>query len=395
MRRYASFKPDSGHTDNIISIAISACKACRERHEGAAPAANWPHAFHSRSPPRSPFRSPIKPLRVSLFAVVLATAMSLGCGSAGVSVAGRCPACRAPGGRRAARGRRDVTAWALPRPQLHIAGVSGPRPGRGAADRGLTLTEPHPCGRCGPAGVRAAWRAACRPGWQPRGSPAASSVPAASPAPSPGRSRSRAAGAGTMSMELCRGPGHGDAPSTPVRKSPGRRRPGAHGVQGTSGTPGTRARRSLQRSRTHVTFAVVAEGRAAARSLALARRVRRVSSPGSGRTPGTGLGCQGGPFQESRTLTASRRSRGAGPVMAGDAPGATRPARRARAPARKARARRCVYVICGRAWFPRITVHDDGRPPTESCWRDRVGGGIGRGGGWGGASHSWVLEVNA
>jgi hypothetical protein len=41
-------------------------------------------------------------------------------------------------------------------------------------------------------------------------------------------------------MELCRGPGHSDAPSTPVRKSPGHRRPGAHGVQVTSGTPGTR-----------------------------------------------------------------------------------------------------------------------------------------------------------
>src|SRR5689334_6456841 len=52
-----------------------------------------------------------------------------GCGSCGVSVAGRCPARSVPGGRRTGQGHRDVILRALQCPQDHIAGVNGPWPG--------------------------------------------------------------------------------------------------------------------------------------------------------------------------------------------------------------------------------------------------------------------------
>jgi hypothetical protein len=83
---------------------------------------------------------------------------------------------------------------------------------------------------CGSAGVRAAWRAACRPGSQPRDPrrPPPSRRPPLPLPPFPGRSRS--ARAGTRSMELCRGPGHSDAPSTPRPEEPGA--PPAWGTRG-------------------------------------------------------------------------------------------------------------------------------------------------------------------
>jgi hypothetical protein len=65
--------------------------------------------------------------------------MPHGCGSSGVSAAGRGPARHVPGGRRAGRGHRDVILRALQRPQNHIAGVSGPWPGRGRGRQGPWL----------------------------------------------------------------------------------------------------------------------------------------------------------------------------------------------------------------------------------------------------------------
>jgi len=71
---------------------------------------------------------------------------------------------------------------------------------------------------CGCVGVRAGWRAACRPGWQPPGPRRPPSVPAASAAPAPGRSRG--AGAGTRSMEHCCRQNHGNASPIPRPEKP-------------------------------------------------------------------------------------------------------------------------------------------------------------------------------
>jgi hypothetical protein len=107
--------------------------------------------------------------------------------------------------------------------------------------------DPMPLG-CGSAGARAAWRAACRPGWQPPGSPAASPPrrPPPPPPPSPVPRPPAAAAAAPPEPEPCRWSfavvlATAMLHRPPSGRAPGHRWLGVHGVQVTSGTPGTRA----------------------------------------------------------------------------------------------------------------------------------------------------------